>query len=705
LLFALAMTDVEAVENLKPDVPGAKELEVLLADIENRLRKTILRIIRPSLDQANELAHQLEDLTSKVDSHDLAIDDAKILRLEVNQQMEILTIMKDQLATQDSQALAFEQDTRKDITEMREFSKQLEHKFEDNHNQIEANRRENVRICGEMARFQSELDEGKKRLWEGVTGACKKCEDIRDEFAERISDVHKQHNALTEDLYGEGKGLVKLGAEIVQLQVFTASLPKIGTDVATLFRKVDDLEIRQITVEDVCKKAQASYAEFTVYIETKLREMNAEFKMSVNQLVAHHASLMKIIKKDFQIELTEAKNLRVDMETSKVNMTKYCHDLADDVIAGSKRLDVMHKNIVLEIEELRKRHKRDCQGHDVELKEMRRDMSAHLENVKCFESSLAYHSHVLGLVLESERVTSALHVQDYADRIAERWLGPPADLGRRAQPAYTAEMLEQLPRHEMNGGRCSGNPSMHKLVPVDAFKGLAKLEYVPGSVQFGGCQYDRRDVLLLHHKLLHKAHAAFQKGPPREVETFVAGFDIAPRQPAANGGIPSSTHSRVPVSRAKQIAGDDYGFGFCSEDPKSTAASTATGTHRGSTGSNRPGSQGQRPGSQGQPQGTGSRGTMFGSLGETEPPADSYWPEGLNGIDEILTGQSRSEARLRRPEGPLDSIKGSFRLPAISGNDAPSGASLNGSSSVREQPSATEIGVSSATARKCQTAR
>merc|ERR1712108_11849 len=29
---------------------------------------------------------------------------------------------------------------------------------------------------------------------------------------------------------------------------------------------------------------------------------------------------------------------------------------------------------------------------------------------------------------------------------------------------------------------------------------------------------------------------------------------------------------------------------------------------------------GQRPGSQGQPQGTGSRGSIFASLGETEPP-------------------------------------------------------------------------------------
>lgn len=692
------MAEVDAVENLRADVPPAKEIEVLLADIENRLRKTILRIIRPSLDQAADLTHRLEDLTAKINGHDLAIDDARRLREEVNNQMELLTVLKDQLANRDKQAYEFEQDTSRELTDMRDLNKELLLKFEDNHHQIDGARRECERICEEMSRLETEHDEGRKRLWEGVQGAFKKCEDVRDEFSERISDVHKQHNALIEDLYGEGKGLTKLGAEIVQLQVFTAPLPQIESDVGSLFRSVNDLEIRQISVEDACSKAQASYKEFTTHVEKKLREMNDEFKLSVNQLVAHHASLMKDIKLDFNLELTALKNIRADVTNFEGNMRSYCQDIANDVIAGSKRVDSIQKNIAQELDEIRKRHKRNCQGHDFELKEMRREISANLDQVSCFEKSLAYHSHILGLVLESERVTNALHVQDYADRLAEHWLGPPTDLGRRAQPAYTAEMLERLPRHEMDGGRCSGNPAMHKLVPVDAFKGLARLEYVPGSVQIGGCQYDRRDVLLLHHKLLQKAHAAFQIGPPREVDTFTVGLDLAPRQPAANGGIASSTPSRVPVSRSKKMVGDGFGYDDFSEDPKSTAASTTTGTFRGSTASHRPGSQGQRPGSQGQPQAMGSRGTMFGSLGETEPPSDSYRPEGLNGL-------SRAEPRSRKNESSLETIKSSFRLPSISGNDALSGASFHGSSSMREQPSATEIGLGSATARKCQTAR
>merc|ERR1739848_810046 len=85
----------------------------------------------------------------------------------------------------------------------------------------------------------------------------------------------------------------------------------------------------------------------------------------------------------------------------------------------------------------------------------------------------------------------------------------------------------------------------------------------------------------------------------------------------------------VVANRWKEGVSDSSGYpGFedLSEDPKSTAVSTATGTHRGSTASHRPGSQGQRPDSSGQPQAMGSRGTMFGSLGETEPPSDSYRP-------------------------------------------------------------------------------
>merc|ERR1719183_1728199 len=144
---------------------------------------------------------------------------------------------------------------------------------------------------------------------------------------------------------------------------------------------------------------------------------------------------------------------------------------------------------------------------------MRQDARVQQEVVSSFHGSLSYLSRVLGLVLEGERVTSALHVQDYADRLGQRWLGRPEDLDHRMEPPHTVEMLEKIPRRCPGDiSHMSGNPSLQKLVPVDPRKGLAKLGYFPGKISYGGSLYDRQDMLALHSRLLAKAHTAFEKG-------------------------------------------------------------------------------------------------------------------------------------------------------------------------------------------------
>jgi len=242
------------------------------------------------------------------------------------------------------------------------------------------------------------------------------------------------------------------------------------------------------------------------------------------------------------------------------------------------------------------------------------------------------------LVLEGERLTSAMLIQDFTDRGAERWLSLPAELGRRPQMPQVAEGLEQQRQREG-----SWNRQHTELVPIDARKGLVRSEYLPGQVSYQGVVYERKDFLLLHHKLLQRAHGALVKGPLGDDGSNVASVA---GQPGANGGI---AVGQVPVN----------GFLAKHEEEGEKSKSSSPAFRRSSASR-------QRPGSQGQPQAMGSRGTMSGPLGETSPSPPPPQPP--------------SEPPGERPS------RASVRLPAI-GSGSGGGDSTARSGSVAESSS------------------
>lgn len=616
---------------------GVKALEVLLADIENRLRGTILRIIRPSLQQASDMSARLEVVAVKVEQHENILGTTEKVEKELSKQAEVLVIVKEQMNLRDNQAILFERQTLNTMAELHTHNEEVERKLKEHANDIHQAQRESSRIWEDVERMQKDDELVVKGIWKGVNDGFKKSDHIRDEAAAAVTEVQKLHNALTEELFGEHKGLTKLREDLTQLTQFVDPLPQIQADVNSISETQSRLETRQENCEDFCKQSQKSYEAFTAHTELKLSDTNDEFKEGVNQLIAHHATMMQGIRREYSEELKAAQNTNRDVINFESMLRKYCTELADDLVSQSNRLDSIHKNLTQELEEVKSRRKKERQAYEAHVQETKHDMRIQQEVVGSFNGSLGYLSRIVGLVLESERVTSALHVQDYVDRSGERWLGRPEDLDHHAQQPHTAEMLEKVPRRYPGDiDRISGNPSMHQLVSVDPQRGFAKMAYVPGRVAYGGLHYDRQDMLLLQNKLLQKAYAAFEKGPNKDASLrFLKEYAHHAGQPSAVGGTGGSHGSSVRM--LKKTFGDGLGTNDFSEDPRSTAASTGTQFHssaavygkRPGCKEGRPGSkdQGHRPGSTGQPQGTGSRGTMFGALGETEPPLDADHPE------------------------------------------------------------------------------
>jgi len=333
---------------------------------------------------------------------------------------------------------------------------------------------------------------------------------------------------------------------------------------------------------------------------------------------------MKDIRRDYAEEIDANKTMREEIVNFQRNTDEFCHEISASLKSESRRIDAIHREILQDMDEIQKRRKKDRTGIELELKDTRRQIALEREVSQEVRINVEYLSRIIGLVLEGERLTSAMLVQDFADRSAEKWLSLPVELGRRPQMPQIAESLDQQ-RH-----REGWNRQRPELVPIDPRKGLVKSEYLPGQVSYQGVVYERKDFLLLQHKLLQKAHGALVKGPLGDDDSNVATVS---GQPGASGGI---AVGQVPVNSIHTKVEE--------EDEKSKSKPSSPGFRRG-------GGSRQRPGSQGQPQAMGSRGTMSGPLGETTPPPPPS----------LLPSEPHGE-RSNRSSGAAP-----LRLPAING--------------------------------------
>lgn len=694
------------VLSTEADLPQATELEVLLAEIENRLRRTILRIIRPTLDQTADIAARLASINQKVEHHEENLDACEQLRLDVKKQEEVTSVLKDQLSAQYDQTRNFEFVTTEHLTNLRSGNLVLEQKLEEHQSEIKRVSREGVRTNEEVERMRSELDNTTQKMYQDINGCFKVVDQNRNELLERVAQIDKARIDLIDDLFGEDKGITKIRHDIYLIQEFMRPLPEVEAGVADLVQKTGVLKNRQDDCEKFCVDAKFSYGEFTEHCEHRLHEMSEEFRKGMNELVAHHGSLLKVMRSDFAAELQASREMRSQITNVEGKTQQFCNEMAECVEAVSNRISATQRELAQDIEDLGKKRKKDRNAFDGELRDMKRDVSIQQEIVSSFHGSLAHFGRLMGLTLESQKIVSAMHVQDYADRCSERWLGLPIDLGRRAAPAHTADMVDKLPcRSGLEpSSRNAGNPTMHNLVPIDTKKGLLKVEYLPGPIAYGGKQYDRKDFVVLLDRLLQRAHSAFEKGPPKDPSAALSAAHLlpaVPSQPGARGGdaalAQAVSHGHSPARPRKLAEGlpDDD-----SEDPKSTAASSNMHRYSSQNGSR------QRPGSRDQPQGTGSRGTMFGSLGETSPPDSAMaLPHGVT-PHSLPSGRSAG-----------------IRLPALAGGDVSDnlavaeGAGASGHSTMREQPSANHTGKNRSSrfqaeepadgpaTRKCHTAR
>jgi len=649
----------KVLEQVEQSLPEKKQQEVQLAELETRLRGTILRIIRPALDTIEDMNGRLRQISDRVTYHGQIIKVAEKLRTEVAHWVDHQKLMADKMESQDRAHRLLERNTSVNIAELQNGAADAVQKLEEHRATLKKHQVDIDRCWEELARQPVVCDEHYAKIWRGITENVKKSEKIREDIMDILGDMTKDRENLMESLFGDNKGLTKLARDLTSLTIFVSPL-------SDMQRVVDDVSDRQKEVESMAARNQklidehnATFRVFKHDLSVQVAKLKEDLRRESNGLVAHHATLMGDLRREYEEEFDRIRSLRKDVQEFKTMMSSFCQKTNETVMSESARMDALQREVLQDLEDIQQKLKKDRLAWEIELRGTRKDIEKDSGLVLNVNVKIEFVSRLIGLLIEGQRMSSALFVQDFADRGAEKWFTIPSALKRRAEPAANAE--EVLDKCNLKNYALT-----HQLVTIDTRKGLVCGEYLPGNVCYDGMVYGRRDLLLLCHKLLEKAHDAYMLGPDRKEVEALGGSLRLKEQPGANGLLfkcydQSQTASK-PTTSTKDTYGDAARSSSGHQDsedsvlcaPRHPAEKTASPVlRRGSDGRNSSQASGpgsgcysrQRPASQGQPQAMGSRGRNMGSLGETSPTMlnsvrlPSISGEANNSPNEVVTAR------------------------------------------------------------------
>jgi len=619
-----------------------KEVEILLAEMETRLRRSVLKVVRPTLDKVTDMGSRFSAMQRRVDQHETILHQSAAIELEVKKLEEILSVVQDQLAKSSADAREFEAKTDTELTTLGSRTFKCEEHLQTLDNEISKIGRDFDRVWKETKRLQEQHDDSLKSIWHGVNGSLKKTEKAKEELMSDISEQQKVHEKLVEDIFGDGKGLNKVNIDIQALNIAIQPIPFLERQIEDTNARADEMDRNVAKCNSTCASMTQAFNDVRHSVDARLAGYDDSNKLVMNKLTAYHASVLKSVRTEFIEEIQASRNLREEIGRFESDTTETCDNIKRTIQEETAKRDSMLKEMTMDIAHIELRSKKDRAHLDRDLARVEQETQFAQEISESAFSGIDYLRKVLELALEGEKMSSSLQIQDFADRLGECWLGTPSDSKRKPATTQTAHSLEKLQPHYENSGierRDFAAESMASLVPLDGMRGLAKLEYLPGAISYEGRQFDRRHFLLHHHRMVSKAKAYlddFKKhryahrgqGSPRRSRSKESA-QKSPRklsnanhppleddgtdhpdaskitlQPSAKGGLGGNTMSGLPKGGS---SGSD---GSITEEVLVEQLKAMSGS----------GGFGQRPGSRHQPQAGGSKGFEgFQRIPEAQP--------------------------------------------------------------------------------------
>lgn len=528
---------------LEVDGQRFKEIEVMAAEMETRLRESILRVLRPTLTQISDIDHRQKELLQVVESHGRNMDKVDQLQFEVIKQSQLTKVMEDTTASMANQVRELETVYGQQYLDVKSAQDLQQSSLTAVKNDIDRLSREDTRIWDEALRLQHQHEEALRTNRDSMTACHKRIDREREELDDRLDVMNSQRLPL-------------LTKELKELTDFAAPIPSMLRRITDTERGLKDLTKRQESLEKDFEENRVEWHQYVQHQDEEMAEMKETFRKQCNSLVAHNAEIMRDIRRDYHFEIKGVEEMRKEIAESLKQVVQISDETEEKVDKERFRIDRIQKEVKQEIREMGKTQLADRAKNDQRAEQIRMDLEEERELNAPARAQFDSVSKLTGLLLEGCRVGCALALQDFADRSQERWLCFPGERPMPATPLKASELEKQRQAKE--------DPPQRELTEVitDLRKGLTRSGYQPGQVHFSGHSFDRRDLLVLHSRLLQKAqqtlaHGGEEKGKLSKAEDVVpspVGKAAAPNVSPKDGRAPPAKRNSFASSTVLNLA-------------------------------------------------------------------------------------------------------------------------------------------------------
>eukprot|EP00746_Dinoflagellata_sp_MGD_P002402 gnl/MRDRNA2_/MRDRNA2_104660_c0_seq1.p1 gnl/MRDRNA2_/MRDRNA2_104660_c0~~gnl/MRDRNA2_/MRDRNA2_104660_c0_seq1.p1 ORF type:complete len:617 (+),score=128.61 gnl/MRDRNA2_/MRDRNA2_104660_c0_seq1:181-2031(+) len=591
-----------------------KEKEIFFAEMENRLRDQIIRILAPSMNQYATLFGKMDALKFELDSHKEMFGLVNNLRVTVENVKEQTAIFRDELGRISADKLAMEQHLAVKEIETKAALQALNHAMQTNSSDMHNLNKEIQRLWEESTRLQRGIDSSHSKNGNRI-------DDLKDETMKWFQDLQGKDmeldvslQYLNLELFSEDKGLRRIDQEISSIKKQISIVPALPQDIDELRKRVSSLDEFVDGTKKIVTKTHSDMDALAASTSKDIHDLRQKCEELTNSVAARHAIMVRELRKGYEDELHKVRAVRTETHDFMQQTINRIQVIEGDLKGATKEWETLHQEIRADLEDVNKKRKRDKLSIELEVREFKKATFVKLDQQPAMWSGLEHLAGVFSVLLEAVKVESALAVQDFLDNKSRTWLD--ADVDPKG-----GSKQEKLPAGIQGLMKCVAiKQEQDPPESIDVRKSnLIRQRYSSGSVKYGDATYDRADLLSIQHRLLTKANDALQRGPEKVRTEY-----------------PEETSVSHIVLPARTLPADF-------PEPRKSSRGTRSSSGR------RPA---PRPGSVGQPEAVGSRGT--GGVGGLELPTIH---------DEDVDGKKASEVTPRSVTGPQESEVA--RLPAL----------------------------------------
>ncbi|CAJ1431913.1 unnamed protein product [Effrenium voratum] len=447
-----------------------------------------------------------------------------------------VTQMKEEMARWDSQRRVYEAAVDEKLEAMLHKLDAQRYALEQKESTLHHLNRNLDRVASEVNRLVEDQDSVREACEARVDEQSKRLTHFKAETEVRFASVERQHNALSDELWGDELGLAKIAGE---LKKTNATFGKLEDAVAALQEgKAEAVQLEKLRA-DVAKmvhEANTSTSQMRHTVGEVVNDVREHFRTASETIASHNASFVKQVREEYQAELSSSAMLREEVKSFMNRASQSVESLELRVDEVGSKANALAAEAREELEELNRRRKRDKTSADNELKALKKRLGGVFDNSDAVLRGLEHIYSVLQPVLESDLMQCALEKQDAVDRDRISLMGVKDDELTLSRSTHTEP---QRPRPECRVKTAPGGMKPSKtdghgpqvpqrpVVRVDnrcvscsgqaplvlaAFK-MACLHYAPSPIEHRGQMVERYELLERREQLLLGANRSLLQGP------------------------------------------------------------------------------------------------------------------------------------------------------------------------------------------------